>query len=258
MKWVGRFVVLVVMVAAIGTRTRPAVAQNHVARVVDRMGVVAHGVKLVFSVPRRVFPNDALIRVEVQVRNISRGDLQIDTTFRGPCISQTKVEVLNDDGQSVYPPALQPFPAPPCAPYIPEILRAGQMVKRTPLVILRGSHLRASVGVSIIANHNPLIYETVPVITPMVDVRLRPAVAPRITLHIRKNLVYVVVQRSAGGHGPLLYQDFGPCPDSTRLDWTRAAGNRIPSGCSYIKHWTIVAGWLNQPVGTLDYHEAGT
>jgi len=86
-----------------------------------------------------------------------------------------------------------------------------------------------------------------------VDVVLERGTAPRILVRTCDEMIEAVVERPRGKHGTLFYQAFGTCPGATVLTWTRVASNHIPAGCSMISRWTIVAGWLDQPVSTLDY-----
>lgn len=179
-------------------------------------------------------------------------DLQVEADFRTPCASTARVEVLALGGATVYPPALVPFPAPPCVPPPMTTLHSGETITRSPLVILRGPQIHASIGrLTTVNNGNQVTVQTVPVTTPNITVVLKPQAAPRITLHTRNSKIEALVDRPKTAYGPLLFQAFGDC--ATALSWTRAANGRIQSGCSKIIRWTIVAGWLGHPVATFNY-----
>jgi hypothetical protein len=36
--------------------------------------------------------------------------------------------------------------------------------------------------------------------------------------------------------------------------WVPSAGNKLRPGCSSPLEWHVIAGWLNEPVVTVDYH----
>lgn len=236
-----------------GVASTPSPRHDDVHMAIRAM-VIRHGVNLTLTVPRQVYPQNALIRVHVRVQNVLHRDLQVEADFRTACAHTARVEVLNAGGATVYPPALVPFPAPPCVAPPMTILHAGETITRSPLVILRGPQIHASIGrLTTVNKGNQVTDQTVPVTTPNITVVLKPQAAPRITLHTRKSKIEALVDRPKAKHGPLLFQAFGDCPGATTLIWTKAVSGRISSGCSAISRWTIVAGWLNQPVATLNY-----
>jgi len=215
--------------------------------------ITSHGVRLTLTLHRNTYPQDALVRALVSMRNISHHSVWLDgggPMYSGKSFPQ--VEVLNA-GTSVFPPAVTGYlPHQGPGPSFIQ-LAAGKTITDRPFIILRGPMIRATVpvlkgGRSLTTAGN--------VTTRALTIHLTASDAPQVQLHV-----------SAKGHasatfvspppfkGELLYQDATWCSGTTYdqdIEWVTSYV--LPrSGCIPTLSWHLVAGWPNHSVVTVNY-----
>lgn len=86
-------------------------------------------------------------------------------------------------------------------------------------------------------------------------VRLVAAQPPRISVSGSPS-IHVDLYPPAGATEPLLYTDWSMRPGAQYYwgrGWTMAPSDRLIPGCREATRWHLIAGWLNQPVATVDY-----
>lgn len=214
------------------------------------------GMRLTLSVPRRSYPRNALIRVAVRMTNRSHLTMPLpylSDTGR-PCAPST-VEVFNDHYIVRYPPVVQarpgePLPvSPPCgAPGIePTQLRPGQTVSGSDLVILRAEDIHATVYA-----------RRIRVTTPTVRLVLTPSQPLPVTVSQGAGGVYATVRPRGTIRSRLYVNSVWECHEQGMVrvnaeGWGSQSSRRVHSGCSSPAIWYAAVGYLNRPVGVIDY-----
>jgi hypothetical protein len=210
----------------------------------------AHGITLTMVVPRRVYAKNALVRLTVHVRNVSRRSV---LTYIGAQCTQTNpfIEVLDSDGDvtSQFPQNMMVHSCPIGAGYP---LPAGASRTARVLFVLNGVAVRAVLNVG--------RYLRKTVITPSAPVGMSDTGPAPPVVHRSADGSVLSIERPAGAVGPLYLLDSTLCGPtagtaslSTHTIWTPVEGNRISSGCLGPQHWSGFAGYLNYPVVTIDY-----
>lgn len=228
----------------------------------ERSSVTSHGVRLSLSVPRSTYPRNALVQVDIAVRNVSNKTVLVPTSCTG---DNPAAQVLRRDGMVTYPPALPLMPGtePSCQMLSPPVpLRPGRTITGKHYVVLRGNSLRAVVNFDLLpgvtSQSNAAV---VRVTTPSVRVRLIHRPAPHIKLTGAPALHAYVTGASASNQGPLLYMDWYRCQNiqATTIGGHVATWTPDPQtpvlvpGCDEPVEWHAAAGWLGQPVAYLNY-----
>mgnify|MGYP001159368483 CR=1 FL=1 len=218
-----------------------------------RTQAVSRGVELSLSVPRPGYPDGALIRVAVAVENVSHQTVWLLAGGpQEPGKTFPQVEVLNDAGTVVYPPAFEGYLPPPGPAPVSRPLAPGKRISSQAYVVLRGTHLRAVLDVLTGAQE---FNSAARVATRPLTVRLTPGNPPLVTLTLVGTQVRADIEPLSPVHGPMLFLDAARCPGrgfSQHLVWTRSVKHLSP-GCTDPTAWHAVAGWLNQSVATIDY-----
>ncbi len=214
---------------------------------------IAQGLKVSIMVPRRSYPQDALIRVTLGIQNVSHHDVWVEAggpPFPGETFPQ--IEVLNDAGSVEYPPAVAGYLPAPGPPPIAERIPPGERARRHALVVLYASHLRAIVTV-LRSQVDP--YHAAGVTTPLVTVHLTASHPPGVILMHTGSQLNATIEPGAGMHGPLRFVDAVLCQGSGsggHYFWTRSK-NQFSPGCATVETRHFVAGWLNHSVAVLNY-----
>jgi len=222
-----------------------------------RVDTITHGIKLSLILPKRVYVQDMLTKVTVRVQNVSRHPVRM---YRYACPNGGLfVEVRDDAGRYLYPPAVAGPPVIHCPkPLVTLTLQPRQVLKRQVFVILRGSHLNAVVMRPL----NGTKFPGQPLIVP-----LNPGQIPQVALHTSPDLYATIRGSTPQQQGPLLYQEAQFCwadanksagSGTATLNWGKTYPNRDGSyhfapDCDVHVEWHVVAGWMNQPVATIDY-----
>jgi hypothetical protein len=106
------------------------------------VSTISRGVKLSVTVPRRVYPNNALIIVELSIRNVSRHPVLMSGNNAPTVLAQTPGGVTLFDAS--YPIPNQRLPS---TPYIsPWPLYPGKVWKVREFVVVRGPYLQPVVN----------------------------------------------------------------------------------------------------------------
>ncbi len=215
-----------------------------------RVDTISHHVRLSLIVPKQTYPQNALVRVTVQVQNLSRHLMDLRATSGRFCPTTSPgIQVLNATGTVVYPPQVDSYSI--CTPKPSDaILRPGHVIERRLLVILRARYLQAvvTIGAGIESAIVPLTL--VSGSPPPLAVSHGPS-------------PHIDIARQAGDHGPLHYFQVTECrtanSDTVKgsLHWltsrSRTNSSRLYPDCNPATSWHVTAGYVNQPVATVDY-----
>ncbi len=216
--------------------------------------IVSHGIELTLMVPHAAYPRDALVRVSIVLRNVSHHKIWLEGGGpESPGKSFPQVEVLDDAGVIVYPPALpRYFPPRGPGPFPVPVSRGHQIVEH-PYVALRGSYLVATVPV---LKNGRFLGSATEVTTPRAHVGLTASDAPQgHPAAPPGGPVTAMIERPSWAHGKLVYEDaalYGGTDFVQHIDWTRG-GDVVTAGCSPLQEWDVVAGWPNHSVATFLY-----
>lgn len=221
-----------------------------------RATIVSRGIALGIAIDHTTYPRNSLAQATIEMKNETDGAVRL----AGGSINggyTPAVEVVDRRHRVLYPPALSTGVAPPPMGGSGIVLAAGGTLRERVYMILRASHVRASVMVS--TEDHPVWAD---IKTPGIGVKLYSAATPVVRIHPSargSGAAYASVQRPTGASGPLVYIDSAACGDSgstsfqQHLSWTVSRGNRIHPGCSIPTRWHAVAGWVGYPVVEFGY-----
>ncbi len=235
-----------------------------------RTQIVTDGVRLTLSLPKRMYPRNALVRATVTVHNVSRREVYVvergsaDNGFQTP-----QVEVVGPDGNVVYPPALSmQFLPRPGQVGSTSILLPKQTIVWNEYVILRATRIRTWLDIQTSSAPDAPQRR---VMTPPLMLHLVSGTAPRVTLRVTGSRVVAVLHPMWRAHGPLVYMDSGTCvypglgtqyPE--HFTWIPALRHRFTlqaepalGPCPDVLAWRAIAGWNGQPVAQINYLQAG-
>ncbi len=224
----------------------------------DLVSTVSHGVKLTLVVPRRVYPQNALVRVLVTMRNLSRQDVQIlgqgmfccGQYSLGAVVRDTSGQILHATDRIGTPlgPGLSPLTVAP----------RHSMSERV-FLVLRADRVQGVVQVQKGSD-----YFTVQ--TPVVTVRLVTERAPQAILHAPVADQLAATIRPPTHMKGYLYSlgsyrcgksDLPAGLPSSAEPFQLSLHSRLTADCSYtgmpVTSWYVLAGWLNHPVVAIDY-----
>jgi hypothetical protein len=215
---------------------------------------VSDGVRLTLTLPRRVYPRNALVRATLRIQNV--GHHTILTRFGDGCaITNPFIEVFDGRGRLMDQGPLIVSGNPGCPTILGQPFLPGRTVRQHVFAVLRGRYVRAVLNVGKSLNGR--------LITPKLAVRLVHGKAPIVTIKQSKIGPFAQVDRPPGASGPLYFVGSARCGSASNFQgysstplWSRAAiaeGNRVYSGCYGEQQWRALAGYLNFPVATIDY-----
>jgi hypothetical protein len=223
----------------------------------------SHGLRLTLTVPRRRYPRNALIRVTLQVTNVSRHAISIESGQNFP-----RSYVLDSSGNAGYDP-LSPLgaeslsgPTGPGPRY--EVINRGKTITSPDYVVLRGNEISARVFLGKLgAPSGPMIT------MPPVAVTLRDEPAPVVHVSTSPSL-QAVVTPARPMSGSMFYLDQTACATTagtyeTGEGWVARKtavvtpifrdASSDPSSCAGTRTWHALVGWLNHPVTYLSYQD---
>ena len=222
------------------------------------VSTLAHGVKLTLTVPNRLYPRNALVRVTLTVKNVAGHTKYIRSGLESP-----SAYVLDDSGSEVYDP-LEPLgdktlitPMGPGLGSFP--LRAGRVWQAHRYLVLRGDRIVYWMRLGRVGHGNAVTVQGRPAL-----LRLTEEAAPRVSITSSPMLEATIIPPWAVS-GPMLYNQQWSCQtgDSTYLSgsgWVAAKGSTVSgsearANCSAKLQWRAIAGWLGHPVADVDYSE---
>lgn len=231
--------------------------------------VTSRGVRLTLILPSRAYPRNALLRATVKVRNNSAASLTVRQPSCRADGPSPAVQVLNRNGQVVFPPPLKepPLQGTICMTGPPPPLLPHHILTQKFYVIARSDRIRA-----VIWSGSELSMET-----PVVHIRLVPAQAPKLVLVTGPSVHATVSVHNPRKKQGFLYTEWYSCPDLPRqeiggttfyervstggapsvtgrvFNWAATSGRRISPGCINPVEWHAAVGQLGQPVSYLDY-----
>lgn len=229
-----------------------------------RLTKVTHGLQISLTLPSRTYPEGALIRAKMVVRNVSRHTILLG---RLTCRQNPGIVVTDEAGNVDFPPALPGLAMFPCGPLLqPRPLRPGRKITRSEYVVLRAPHLQVQVDIALHAQVGPFTPPIKHIMGPAFTASLFPAPSPAVTMHVEQIGVSADLAPPAGVTGPYLYQEYWgyKTPDggvnerysSTQIWTLRQSLHLAPSWSgeySQDSWWRVVAGWLNHPVAYITY-----
>lgn len=203
-----------------------------------------NGLSLTVSVPKTVYPWNALVRVRLSVRNLTPQPL----FFPQSCTDNPRVEAIREVGTVVYPPEPKDQP---CVTDAPLRLDPGARLERRLYVVLRSRRVRAAVTVTVGDGNRTVVGDAV-------VLRLVRRSPPTMIMRTSP-VIAAFVRPSIAARGPLFHKDVYQCGVDSDMTywarttkWTRIWGTRIvphwPVHCGYPSEWDVTAGWLNEPV----------
>lgn len=214
---------------------------------------VSHGIRLTLSLPRNTYPRNALVRVTLVARNIARKPVSVIRENITCGDYNPYVEAKDSTGNISQLPTLTRFLHPPCPAPVSGQLLPGHAIKRQRYVILSDRMLVATFMVGSLQRSIKYLS------TPPLSVSQSTGQAPHVVLHVDGEQAFADVAPAGPTKGPLRFIQSVHCPTNggfevvTHYDWQPADGTRITAGCSPLSEWHAIAGWLNQPVATIDY-----
>jgi hypothetical protein len=207
--------------------------------------VISHSIELSLTVPRRIYPANALIRVTAQLRNVSGESVGLLGTAGPVCPRYGPgIQVINQAGNVVYPGVSSTFTT--CGGLLlPRPLQPGQMISRKLLIILRAAAIQAVVSLG--TPQSPIT-----IVTPAIRLRLGRERAPFLRAHLTPPFEATIRPSTAQQKGSLYLiqscsDDFG---SRVTFRWTAApAYLRLSNGgyilrpaCSNPEEWYATAG----------------
>ncbi len=225
------------------------------------ISTVSHGVKLTLMVPRRVYPENALVRVVVTLRNLSQQDVQISGQGMFCCGQYSLGAVVRDtSGQILYASDRRETPLGPGLS--PLTVAPRHSMSQRVFLVLRADRVQGVVQVQKGSD-----YFTVQ--TPVVTVRLVTERAPRVILHAAvADQVTATIRPPTHMKGYLYYlgsylcgkSDLPAGLPSSAEPFQLSLHSKLTADCSYstmpVSSWYALAGWLNHPVVAIDYTQA--
>jgi hypothetical protein len=210
----------------------------------------ADGVRLTSTLPRSVYPRNALVRATVGIQNV--GTRTIFTRIGDGCNSTNPlIEVFDRQGRLMSQvPSIAFDRAGGCRHVSGQPFRPGKVVVRHLFAVLRGRYLRTALTIGKNLHGQD--------VGAKLAVHLIAGVATRVTID-QAGEPFVTVQRPPGATGPLYYSGSALCgtaadPQTTRVNllWSPVS-NRLHSGCLHTREWHGLAGYLNYPVGEINW-----
>lgn len=224
--------------------------------------IASHGLALTLGLPVHAYPEGALVRYSVSVKNTSRHTLWL-CCMGPPMPGNTPVHVgtFDSSGRPLKGPTLDvlvplPGPAPGCMPLAP-----GATWRARDYVILAGPVVRASVALRPAATGVPCFNDrTAWIRTKPITVSLGPPDTPRAMLDNQGGEMRAVLEPPVAVTGNPVYMSscaddhFTKDPNSyvQQLSWTHADGPAIP-GCYQPLEWHALAAWPGHSVVEIDY-----
>lgn len=221
-----------------------AAVRSHIVRV----ETVSHGIRLTLIVPNSVYPRNALVRVNLLLRNVSNHAIVLDEQ----CGHRPYVEDTSRSGNRILNLRFsgEPLLVGGCFGSTSPRIEPGDTVASRPYVVLEGPGIRGFDPSGRIA--------TKPAVVSLVS-----GVAPRVLVSPSK-WVHATVERPAGAPGPLLISQWSSCLehgmplDQSNLEWTPALGPDVSPWvsspeCQQILEWHAYVGYVGWPVARIDY-----
>jgi len=221
------------------------------------ISTVSHGVKLTLMVPRRTYPENALVRVVVTMRNLSRQDVQILGQGMYCCFPYTLGAVVRDaSGQIVYPGDRREQTLGP--PLFPLTVASRHSMSQRVFLVLRAGRVQGVVQVQKGSDYFTIV-------TPFVTVRLVAERVPQVILHAPvADQLTATIRPPTHMKGYLYYWGSFGCGKTylpAGLPYSQpfelSLHSKLTADCSYsampVTSWYVLAGWLNHPVVAIDY-----
>ncbi len=205
---------------------------------------VAGHIQVSLSLPRSVYPRNALVRVTVEARNM----LKPPRLIYGVCSNLLSANVLDNKGNVTYTSDVDAEPG--CGEGKTETLQPGGTIKGYVYVVLRSTRVVA------VAN---LIAR--PVTSPTKLVRLTAPRGPQLVIQKAPHLFAKVRAYGINGRTELLYMWSSACRNKSKPGTLMEYGSGWSStvaylpgifwfspGCDHPFSWQLIAGFVGQSV----------
>lgn len=214
----------------------------------------SHGVQLTVSLSKSSYPRNALVPVVVRIQNVSRRSL---VRLPGCDKPNPDVQAVSPQGDVRYMQPIRPIAPLQCVKGArAKILLPGDAFQEQHLIVLRAKLVRAAWTFGTPSPAGMVVRTITSRPVPLTLISTREAAA---RVHSSPS-VYADVARSPGGMGPLRYAQVAKCqtargPEYVQdvVDWQTTEGPRLSPPCSNPLEWHAIAGYVNQPVATIDY-----
>lgn len=217
-------------------------------------------VRLILTLPAKTYPRNALVPATIKLEN----HVSHVIWYNDACpLGVLSLEVTTNQGGLVYPPAVPGTPTPHCPRATATPLPPGHLVQRTVLAVLRGSNIHALANLG--RGSHQSYFET-----PNIAVQLTTGQPPAVTLNA--NPLSATLTPATPPSGPLYEAAWTGCYSSADRTGQSSYGASFPEGfaalsgnqivpqikgpCAF-QEWHAVAGWIGQPVATIDYLSPG-
>lgn len=256
-----RVVTLAVMAAVLGIVPGGTVSAKGPVTV----SATVQGMEVTLSVPRVTYPRDALVKVNVRLQNHLNTVVRTNNFF-GLCyegdafngaFGASPVLSGSTSGTAVHFPAraLQPQSGLPSCTLDAIPIPPGGSLQHSFLVILTGPGLWAQVQLAPETGTIP-----VTITTSILHLHLIKGTSPRVIMrHPSSSVLSAQVVPAARRHGPLFYNEWVKCPWLPVVNlvngfvWKYQHSSYLGPQCVPPTEWHVAAGYLNEPVVTIDY-----
>jgi hypothetical protein len=245
--------------------------QTHHGRIVRSAGgpitmwATGGGMRLSLTVPRRIYPRNALARVTIRVQNVSTHVVTYLSPGDGlPGVSAPQVQALDRLGRVVFPPVQNEAPAIPGPASFWVLLHPGGSRTFYDLVIVRGARLRATLQFTPRAQpFDGVQYPQNLLATRAVTVGLTRADPPAITVRSTPSGPVADVGLPRGASRSLWWVSYADCTTevtSPKSEYTfgwQPTGPHLAPDCFPLQTWYATVGRLNHTVAVLRYVAPG-
>jgi hypothetical protein len=248
--------------ANVDQSARPATSYGiKTTHTTNTIWIRAHSVRLSLTLPRGHFPVDALVKVRTVMQNVGKRTVAFDPALiLPPGQSAPQPEVTDTAGTILFPPSMATFPPLPLPIPIPYPLNPGQTIKQTLWIVLRGPLVRITASIRRWNPKAPVAPKPHIVTSHPIRFHLLPSDAPATRLTSASPSLELHVSRPAYAHGlPLSihYADCGFPSYDFQYVWTPAP-RLLKPGCGPLLHWTVLVGWPNHSIATVNYQGTTT
>jgi hypothetical protein len=242
---------------------------------------VSHGIRIVLTVPKQVYPKDALAKFTVTVQNVSQSNRYLQDVppdWDGPY--SPHILMRTSTGSYIYEEQLSEFLAPTPGTLAGDyVLRPGESVTRDVRFVLGGADVRA---VARAADGYTSLVNKPGTPTPPASARARHlwhVASPWLRLALTHEAAPIVKVTRGGNHlhitatapwatsGPMLYMDSARCwyhgsvmGVNQHVSWTDAQQGQFISvlspHCPSAQPWRAVIGWSDHRVAEVSYGNA--
>lgn len=226
---------------------RPALSASAISSYVRQ-----HGVVVTLTIPRRSYPQDALVRVRLTVRNVSTRPRSLRVGLQAP-----NVTVLDSRGNEAFtsqaPLGADTLIVPKGGPRA-TVLRPGHTFSTNEMIVLRGSRITYSAMLGRIGKSVHVVAGT------PIRVSLTPEAPPPVVVYATPSLLHATITPSWSSSSRLYVLNQTACATSSVVTltggpWIQVEGSTLTTdaGCAGTVTWRALAGWIGHPAAVIRY-----